>query len=54
MEERRSAMQGGNARSMGGMRGGRRGAGRPGGGDRPQMPDLDGEEYWISVQIAKK
>jgi hypothetical protein len=59
MEERRSAMQGGNtgARGMGGkqsgMRGGRRGGGRSGGGDRPQMPDMDGEAYWISVKLAK-
>ena len=56
MEERRSAMQVGNsgARGMGGKRGGMRGGGRSGGGNRPQMPDMDGEEYWISIQLAAK
>lgn len=56
MEERRNAMQGGGrggGRSGGGLKGGMRGGGRPGGGERPQMPDMDGEEYWISVNLAK-
>jgi hypothetical protein len=59
MEERRSAMQGGSRGNpgmggmQGGMRGGRRGGGMRGGGSRPQMPDLDGEEYWISFVLAK-
>lgn len=56
MEERRSEMQGGSrggGRSGGGMRGGMRGGGRPGGDGRPQMPDMDGEEYWTSVKLAK-
>ena len=49
MEERQGSMQGGG-RDMGGMSGGgrRRGAG----GKRPQMPDMDGEDYWISVKLA--
>jgi len=56
MEERQNSMKGGNmgGRSGGGMRGGMRGGGKHGGGSRPQMPDMDGEEYWISVQLAKK
>ena len=56
MEERRGSMQGGNmeGRSGGGKRGGMRGGGKRGGGNQPQMPDMDGEEYWISVQMAKK
>ncbi len=55
MEEQRSAMQGRSrgGPGMGGMKGGRRGGGMRGGGNRPQMPDMDGEEYWISVQLAK-
>ena len=55
MEERRSAMQGGGrgGPGTGGMRGGRRGGGMRDGGSRPQMPDMDGEEYWISVNLAK-
>jgi uncharacterized membrane protein YgcG len=55
MEERRSVMQGGSrggGRSGGGMKGGRRGGGKRGGGNRPQMPDMDGEDYWISVKLA--
>jgi hypothetical protein len=55
MEERRSSMPDGNMGDRsGGMRGGTRGGGKRGGGNRPQMPDMDGEEYWISVQIAQR
>ena len=56
MEERQGSTQDGNmgSRSGGGKRGGMRGGGKRGGGNRPQMPDMDGEEYWITVQIAKK
>jgi uncharacterized membrane protein YgcG len=52
MEDRRGSMQGSGkgGRGMGGMRGGGRRGG--GGGNRPQMPDMDGEEYWISVKLA--
>ncbi len=51
MDERRKSMQGGkvSGRGRGGMKGGMRG-----GGNRPQMPDMDGEEYWITVQLAVK
>jgi hypothetical protein len=58
MEERRSAMEGGSrggpGRSgmQGGARGGRRGGGMRGGDSRPHMPDMDGEEHWISVKLA--
>jgi len=53
MEERQGSMQDGKmgGRSGGGKRGGMRG-GKRGGANRPQMPDMDGEEYWITVQIA--
>jgi hypothetical protein len=56
MEEQRNSMKGENVggRRGGSMRGGIEGGGRRGGGKRPQMPDMDGEEYWISVQLAKK
>lgn len=56
MEERQKSMQGGDmgGRSRGGMKGGMRGGGKRGGGNRPQMPDMDGEEYWITVQLAVK
>ena len=56
MEEQRKSRQGSDmgGRGRGGMKGGMRGSGMRGGGNRPQMPDLDGEEYWISVQLAKK
>jgi uncharacterized membrane protein YgcG len=56
MEERRSEMQDGNTggRSGGGRRGGMRGSGNRGGGSMPKLPDMDGEEYWIAVKMAKK
>ena len=56
MEERQGSMQDGNkgGRSGRGKGGGTRGGGKRGGANRPQMPDMDGEEYWISVQLAKK
>ncbi|MCK4558761.1 MAG: hypothetical protein KAV45_03185 [Calditrichia bacterium] len=56
MEEQRKSMQEGDmgGRGRGGMRGGMRGGGIRGGGNRPQMPDMDGEEYWITVQLAVK
>jgi hypothetical protein len=56
MEERRNLMQSGDmgGRSGGGKRGGMRGGGKRGGGNQSQMPDMDGEEYWISVLLAKK
>ncbi len=52
MEERQKSMQGGEMVGRG--RGGMRGGGKRGGGNRPQMPDMDGEEYWITVQLAVK
>jgi hypothetical protein len=56
MEERQKSMQGGDmgGRDRGGMKGGMRGGGKRGGGNRPQMPDMDGEEYWITIQLAVK
>jgi hypothetical protein len=56
MEERRGSMQGGNmgGRSGGGRKGGMRDGGKRGGGSRPQMPEMDGEEYWISIHLANK
>ena len=56
MEERQKSMQGGDmgGHGRGGMKGGMRGGGKRGGGNRPQMPDMDGEEYWITVQLAVK
>jgi hypothetical protein len=55
-EDRRPSMRGrsGSGPGMDGMRGGMQSDGRYGRGNRPQMPDMDGEEYWISVQLAKK
>jgi hypothetical protein len=43
----------------GGMRGGmgvggKNGGGRRSGGQLPQLPDIDGEEYWVTVQLAAK
>ena len=56
MEERQKSMQGGDMgwHGRGGTKGGMRGGGKRGGGNRPQMPDMDGEEYWITVQLAVK
>lgn len=52
--KRGSSGSGGSGMRGGGMKGGggkgMRGNGMRGGG--PQMPDMDGEEYWITVNLA--
>ena len=54
IEEQMAERKGSGMRG-GGMGGGQRGGGMPGGGMRGgnrSMPDMDGEEYWISVTLA--
>jgi hypothetical protein len=53
MENRRKSdmPSGGGRMPGGGMRGGsKRGGGMRGG--EPQMPDMDGEQYWVTVKLA--
>ena len=52
MEEQCKSMQGGRSGGDGMPGGGMQGGGMRGGGNRPQMPGVDGEEYWVSVQLA--
>ena len=62
MEGRRESMgngrgggRPGGGRPSGGTGGGMMGGGRSGGGmrgDRPQMPDMDGDIFWMTVQLA--
>ncbi len=58
MEKNRESMgsgrgggRGGGMRSGGGKAGGRGGGGMRGGGQ--QMPDMDGEEMWVTVKLAQ-
>jgi len=52
MGEERDGMRSGRDGEMGGMRGGGRPGGMHDGG--PRRPDFDGEEFWITVKLAKQ